>query len=196
MRLYFGHPVNTYNTPVEDAVIELIRYHFPGVEIDNPNTPEYQERYDKLKESTGGTHGAHRGMDVFYETIKDDDGCVALPFLDGRMGLGVAGEAQKTLVYGKTVWLIEPSHELSEAELAEFVKDPRNGAFKIRELNEYEKAEFLRHSDLKASRPAFVVPHEETRLRTFMQYNGPARPYAKAHIVPVPSDFYALVPKK
>lgn len=199
MRLYFAHPVNTYDTDLERAILVLIAHCFPGVEVDNPNTPEYQARYNKMKASTGGTHGDHKAMDVFYETIKDDDGCVAMPFLDCRMGLGVAGEVQKTLKYGKTAWLIKPSHELTPEELDAFVTNPLNGAFTICALHP-EEIQLLRDhpGDLKDNPPHCVVSHEETRLRTFLQYNGAKRPYAEAHKVkmPAPPDFYALDPKK
>lgn len=196
MKLYFAHPVSVYNTPLENAMLTLIAHCFPGVEIANPNTPEYQRAYNEAKAASGGTHADHKGMDIFYKMLEGLDGCVSMLFLDCRMGLGVAGETQKTVKAGKSAWLIEPSHELSEEELDLFVKNPQNGTFAIRKLTDYEVYELCRYLDLKTLRPPFVVAHEETRLRTFIQYNGAMRPYAKAHIVPVPEDFYALDPKK
>lgn len=199
MKLYFAHPVNTYNTEIEKAMLILIAYRFPGVEIVNPNTTEYQKAYEAAKAASGGTHGDHKGMDVFYEMLKQLDGCVALPFLDRRMGLGVAGETQKTLKAWKDAWLIEPSRELTPEELEAFVKNPLNGSFVIRQLRPSEVQVFLDHpGDLKDNPPPIVVPHEETRLRTFIQYGGAMRPYGEAHKVkmPPPAGFYALDPKR
>jgi len=36
-KLYFAHPVNTYNTFLEKAMIRLIGEYFPHVIIENPN---------------------------------------------------------------------------------------------------------------------------------------------------------------
>jgi len=199
MKLYFAHPVNTYNTPLERAILTLIVHHFPEAEIVNPNTTEYQKMYAEIKAATGGTHGAHKGMDIFYHLLEELDGCVSMPFLDCRMGLGVAGETQKTVRAGKSAYLIAPSHELTIREIEQFIQNPHNGFFRIRPFTEKE-IRILRdhHGDLKDNPPAFVVGHEETRLRTFIQYNGQIRPYVEAHKVklPVPEDFYALDPKK
>ncbi len=198
MKIYFAHPINTYGTPLETAILGLLAGEFPLSEVINPNTPEFQRMYEEMKASTGGTHGDHRGMDIFYRLLEELDGVVALPFLDRRMGLGVAGEAQKAVRTKRPVWLIEPSHELTPQELDRFITDPLSGHFRVR-LFTPEEVETLRNhpGDLKDNPPAFVVPHEETRLRTFFQYNGAMRPYAEAHRVkmPPPPDFYALVPK-
>lgn len=198
-RLYFAHPVNVYNTPLEQAMLTLIAHCFPGYEIVNPNTPEYQRAYEKVKATSGGTHGAHKGMVVFYEILEGLSECVSMPFLDGRMGLGVAGETQKTVKSGKTAWLITPSRQLTAEDLDSFVANPLNGTFTIRLLHDDRVHALCEHSgELKDNPPSFVVGYEETRLRTFMQYGGAMRPYISAHNVslPVPEDFYALDPKK
>lgn len=198
-RFYFAHPVSVYNTPLERAMLVLIAHCFPEVEVVNPNTSEYQKAYTEAKAATGGTHADHKGMDIFYTLLEKLDGCVSMPFLDCRMGLGVAGETQKTVRVGKPAWLIVPSHEVTPEKLDTFIVYPCNGIFSIRLLNEEEVRLLRDHSgDLKDSPPPFVVPHEETRLRTFIQYGVVMRPYAQAHLVslPVPSDFYALDPKK
>lgn len=199
MRIYFAHPVNVYNTPLEGAMMVLIAHCFPEAEIVNPNTPEGQKAYEEAKAASGGTHGDHKGMDVFYKMLESLDGCVSMPFLDCRMGLGVAGETQKTVKAGKYAWLIEPLHELTAIEIEMFVANPQNGLFRIRPLTEEEVRLLVDHpGELKDNPPHIVVPHEETRLRTFIQYNGAMRPYAEAHKVQlsVPDDFYALDPKK
>lgn len=207
MKYYFAHPVNVYNTPLEQAMITLLyiygRDNFLDMDIVNPNTPEFQKMYNEAKAASGGTHGQHKGMDVFYEFLKKPEvcGCFSMPFLDCRMGLGVAGETQKTLRLNKSAWIIEPTHELFEEQLMKFISKPKplNGYFKVRPITEYEKRMLRDHpGELKENPPDFVVGHEETRLRTFLQYGGQMRPYAEAHNVkmPPPPDFYALNPKK
>jgi len=77
--------------------------------------------------------------------------------------------------------------------------NPQNCFFRIRPFTSEEVILLRDHpGELKNDPPSFVVSHEETRLRTFIQYGGQMRPYAKAHKVklPVPEDFYALDPKK
>jgi len=200
MKLYFAHPVNVYDTPLEGAMLRLIANRFPGAKIINPNTAECARMYREMKVSTGGTHADHKGMDIFYKMLEDLDGCVSMPFLDCRMGLGVAGETQKTVKSEKSAYLIVPlSRKLTDAEIAQFISNPRNGLFSIKPLDE-ESVRILRNhpGDLKSKPPFFVVGHEETRLRTYIQYRGQMRPYAEAHNVqlPVPDNFYALDPKK
>lgn len=198
LKYYFAHPVSVYNTKLEEAIMVLIRHCFPRIEVVNPNTPDQQKAYKKERTASGGTHADHKGMDFFYRTVENCDGCTSMPFLDCRMGLGVASETQKALKAGKPAWLIEPSHELTQAEMDAFTANPLNGSFMIREFHEDEVSVLVNTQDLKANPPAFVVSHEETRLRTYLQYDGAMRPYAEAHKakLPVPDDFYALDPKK
>lgn len=193
MIIYFAHPVNTYDTPVEKAVLTLVAHCFPTAEIANPNTPDQQKAYDAKVSATGGVHADHKGMEVFYQKVEECDSCVAMPFLDRRLGLGVAGETQKALKLGKHAWLVEPSHELSAEELDAFAANPLNGSFRIRQFTQEEICTLRDHpGDLKNDPPANVVPHEETRLRTFVVYNKERRPYAESHTVrmPVPEGFY------
>lgn len=199
MKLYFAHPVNVYNTPIENAMLALLAHCFPEDKIINPNTPEGQKAYTEAKAASGGTHADHKGMDVFYKMLESLDGCVSMPFLDCRMGLGVAGETQKTMRSGKPTWLIVPSHELTVEEIDRFTENPQNSLFTIRLFTKEEVRSLRDHpGELKDNPPPTVVGHEETRLRTFVQYGGQMRSYAEAHKVklPVPEDFYALDPKK
>ena len=138
-------------------------------------------------------------MDIFYKMLEDLDGVIALPFLDCRMGLGVAGEVQKAVKSGKRTWLIAPAQEWDVVELERFVMNPLGSHFKIRPLTDEEMRDMCDHpGELKDNPPTCVVGHEETRLRTFIQYGGKMRPYSEAHKVklPAPEDFYALDPKK
>lgn len=88
-RLYFGHPINMYNTPLEAQLLEKISLIFPDHEIENPNQPHHSEMYRKWKEEFGN------GMKYFFEEVLPH--CTAgifLPFRDGKYGAGVYDEAK------------------------------------------------------------------------------------------------------
>ena len=185
--LYFAHAVNTYNTPFESAALRLIAKILPGVEIENPNQPRHQVGYKKWAERAHERDTAHKGMSYFFdEVLPHCGGCIAMPFLDGRIGLGVAGEARWFLEKKLPVWAIMPMEDLSPERIEGFVTDPDNGLFQVRLLMESEEDK-LRNQD-----PVLVVPHEETRLRTWIVYNRLVRPYQTAHEVsmPIPEGFY------
>ena len=114
-------------------------------------------------------------------------GCVSLPFLDGRMGLGVAGETKQAILRGEPTWYVAPTKkDATQEDLDEFVKNPHSSLFMVRQFTGEEKELIVRGD------PTFVVPHQETRLRTFYVYNKVMRPYAEAHLVsmPIPEGFY------
>ena len=99
LRMYYMHPVNTYNTPLEQDQMADIRRKF-GREWDvvNPNAPEHQKAYDEMKQKTGN------GMPYFVALA---DGCQAgvyLPFRDGKIGAGIAMEVRSLLGRGCQVW--------------------------------------------------------------------------------------------
>lgn len=184
MRLYFAHPVNVYNQPLEQEIVKLIKQRIHGVEVENPNQPHHQEGYKKWSARQKESDTKHKGMSYFYdEVLPACDGCIAMTFLDGRMGLGVAGEAKWFLERNKPVWLLVPfdkSHGCTPT------------GFTVRPLTD-EEATALRQNDEK-----LVVQHEETRLRTWKVYNRERRPYEEAHLVsmPIPEGFYPEDSKK
>lgn len=100
-KLYFGHPINTYNTELEDKLLQKISEIFPDWDIENPNQKHHQEGYKRRKE-------AHEnGMDYFYkEVLPQCDGGVFLPFRDGSWGAGIFGEAEFLLEIGRPIWQI------------------------------------------------------------------------------------------
>lgn len=186
-RLYFAHPANIYNAPLEDAVIQLIVEHFLDAVVENPNQPHHRVGYDKYAERVKLSSTAHKGMNYFYdEVLPQCDGCVVMPFLDGRMGLGVAGEAKWFVERSLPVWTVFLTEEASLEALRRFTENPQNGCFCIRQLTKGETTLLLGQD------PQLVVPHEETRLRTWKIYNRERRPYEEAHLVsmPIPPGFY------
>lgn len=194
MKRYFAHAVNAYNTPLEQAAIKLIEKTFPGDTIENPNQPHHQEGYTKWAQRQRESDTAHRGMSYFYdEVLPQCEGTVAMPFLDGRMGLGVAGETKVTYKEGgKQIWFMCPtplpdSPKELLLRLGEFILNPQSGLFTIRPFME-EELEMLLREDTR-----LVVPHIETRLRTWKLYNLVFLPYEEAHLVGItPTDYFYL----
>lgn len=87
--VYFGHPVNFYNTPDESRLVERIQAYFPNGQIENPNQPKHDEGYKKWKLEKGS------GMKYFFEEVLPQmEVGVFLPFEDGFFGAGVYGEAE------------------------------------------------------------------------------------------------------
>ncbi|MDO8676771.1 MAG: hypothetical protein Q7K16_03970 [Candidatus Azambacteria bacterium] len=189
-RIYFAHPVNIYNEPIEKAFEELIAHCLAGDDhnaIENPNQPCHQKGYDAYAKRAKESDIQHKGMNYFFDMVLPNCSmAVALPFLDGRMGLGVAGELKWFVEREKAVWIIMPARMPVIGELDEFTENPLNSLFFIRSFMAKE-VELLLLND-----PAIVVPHEETRLRTWKVYNRVMRPYEEAHLatLPLPEGFY------
>lgn len=196
-RLYFAHPVNTYNKPLESAVIQLVRDLFPGDVVENPNQPHHQVGYAKFAERAKMS-ATHKGMNYFYdEVLPSCGGCVALPFLDGKMGLGVAGEVHWFVKRNLPVWVIMPRKDTTPERLAEFSRNPnpQTSPFYLRELTPSEISSIVGWDQKNPETyPCFILPHLETRLRTWLIYNvkGQERSYEEAHLVsmPLPPGFY------
>ena len=188
-QFYFAHPVNIYGEPLEAAFEELIAQALTGGRhdvIENPNQPCHQIGYDRYARRKKESGLNHKGMNYFYdEVLPNCLGCVAVPFLDFRIGRGVAGEMQWFIEKNKPVWIVFPVCGISN-NLSDFVRNPLSGCFDVRPLAPEEKQRII------LSDPKFVVPHEETRLRTWRIYNKDRRPYEEAHLVsmPVPEGFY------
>lgn len=191
MKIYFAHPVNMYGEPIESAFEKLIAHNLTNDDIsliENPNQPQHQVGYDKYARRLKESGTSHKGMSYFYdEVLPNCSGCAGVPFLDGRLGLGVAGEMKWFIERDKPVWIAERALLLWAHSYAEiFIQNPQIGLFIVRPLIP-EEVDFILSGD-----PKFVVPHEETRLRTWKIYNKERRPYEEAHLVsmPVPEGFY------
>ena len=114
-KLYFGHPINAYNTELEKTLLEKIVSTFPGWDIENPNKPEHDAGYKEWHERTG------RGMNYFFEDVLPKcQGGIFLPFRDGAWGIGVFGEAEFLMKLARPAWqitahgLISPIIRLAE----------------------------------------------------------------------------------
>ena len=188
-KIYFAHPVNTYNQPIEASFLRLIAENITGRLnlIENPNQPHHQAGYNKWAKRQKKSDTKHVGMSYYYDIVLPEcSGCAAVAFLDGRLGLGVAGEAKWFIERQKPVWLIMPTHDPEASGVEEFIKNPSGGFFRVGFASEDEQ-QLILSNDSK-----IVVPHEETRLRTWRTYGCEMRPYEEAHLVkmPIPEDFY------
>lgn len=100
-RIYFGHPVNVYNTSKEGELVKVIEGHFPQFEVENPNQPAHSQNYAKWKEEKGN------GMLYFTDVVLPSmEAGVFLPFEDGMFGAGVYKEADFLHQLGKPIYEI------------------------------------------------------------------------------------------
>lgn len=207
-KLYFAHPTNTYGTPFERAVELFIGSHLPQYSIESPNQPHHQKAYEKWQKETAQNRDIHSAMQYFFKVVQPMcAGSIALPFLDGKMGLGVAGEVIRDADDEKPTWFVEPTKaDITAADLDAFIQDPdpENGLFVIRSFTS-DELDLIRHEVVKQQdcikakilegydAAVHVLSHQETRLRGFYVYGKEIRPYAEAHLVsmPVPEGFYS-----
>ncbi len=125
--IYFGHPVNVYNTPDEERLIKIIEKHFPEFKVENPNQPHHGESYQRYKRE------GKRGMDYYFkEVLPNMAAGIFLPFDDGMLGAGVYGEAEFIVNNGKLIYeinltgniekmVLDPARKLSIPETRERV---------------------------------------------------------------------------
>lgn len=112
--LYFGHPINAYDTDLEQRLLARITSGFTGWTVENPNQPKHQEGYERYGRETG------RGMDYYTrEVLPACRGGVFLPFRDGAWGAGVFLEAQAIAARrGGRVWVIHWHGQIQRVDLS------------------------------------------------------------------------------
>lgn len=107
-RLYFGHPVNTYNTALERQLLLAINKAFPNCIIENPNTKKHQQKYGCRKKKTGN------GMHYFTEEVLPlCAGGIFLAFRDRMFSAGVMAEARFFIERGNPTWEILSNGNIS-----------------------------------------------------------------------------------
>ncbi len=100
-KIYFGYPVNFYNTPKEAELMAAIQKEFQNFSIESPNLPLHQEGYRAYKAERGD------GVLYFFEKVLPEMVAgVFLPFEDGMLGAGVFREAEFMHQIGKLVFEI------------------------------------------------------------------------------------------
>lgn len=174
--LYFAHPVNTYDTQLEQDMLALIAMCFPEMTIENPNQPQHQKGYSEWKERLKNTPS--QGMNYFFDAVLPDceAGTVALPFLDGRLGAGVAGETIFSFKKERRIWLLEPTE--TGFNLRPFWQN------EIDLLLDWEerKNEAPTREAREAVENSLVLSIKETRIYTWFLYNKIMKPYEQAHL--------------
>lgn len=171
-KLYFAHPVNVYDEPIEQQMISLVQAWFPDYEIENPNQPCHQKGYTEWKEKYGN------GMRYFYEIVLPSckAGCVAMPFLDGLLGAGVAGEVIWYLARNMRTYLIEPPKLTT---IREFNDDEKRLMFEWDKMKDETKEKIIRE-DIGNR---LVLSIADTRKRTWQILYKTMRKYEKAHFI-------------
>ena len=116
-RLFFSHPVNTYNTKLEKELLRKIAEAFPMWEIVNPNEPQHQEGYERHKNASGN------GMNYFTEEVLPScHGNIALLFRDGMWPAGVYKEAKYFTDHLLPCYVISPEGFVRFGPILEVVK--------------------------------------------------------------------------
>lgn len=176
--LYFPHPVNTYDTAVEKEILILIQQYFPDFVVENPNQLCHQKGYAEWKKRYENTDGKTKsGMSYFFDVVMPncDAGAVALPFLDGKFGAGVAGEVIYAVQKQRGIWLIE-------APVLKIIRP-----FTLKEIKllldwEKRKNETPNKEELEKTENTLVLSIKETRIRTWLVLYKTMKPYETAHI--------------
>lgn len=115
--IYFGHPVNFYNTDKERELAGIIKKEFPEYNLENPNQFHHQENYKIWKDELGS------GMKYYFDIIlpKMEAG-IFLPFEDGMWGLGVFGEAEAIFSKGYPIWKIDLNGNVDRVKSLDYSK--------------------------------------------------------------------------
>lgn len=100
--IYFAHPINTYGTDLEEALLRRIAERFPGWRIVNPGDREHQAAFEARM-----AKGA-KEMDYFIDLVNACDLCVVLAFPDGMIGAGAYKEAAEMHARACPVWEVLP----------------------------------------------------------------------------------------
>ena len=162
-RIYFAHPVTVFDTKLEKQMRNRILASFLGAEIEDPNQPHHQQGYAEWKKKLEGNPSKEGGMSYYYDVVLPTcDLCVSMPFRDGKLGAGVAGEAEFFIKKGKDSFVFTIP-----------------GLTHIRLMTPEERNLIVAHD------PSFVLCIEETRARTWtspQDYNRVKRPYETAHL--------------
>jgi hypothetical protein len=107
-RLYFAHPINTYNTDLEHELIQKIHEHFDrDIIIVNPSDLVHQVMVMDIKSFYDDAELASKKvMQYFLCIVASCQGGIGLPFQDGVFGAGVYKELERIAQNHHTIWSI------------------------------------------------------------------------------------------
>lgn len=80
-RLYFAHPIGTYGSRAETEALKIINQRFHGYDIINPGDAHH------MANGTGN-------FDYYRALVAGAEALIYLPFADGKIGAGIAGEVR------------------------------------------------------------------------------------------------------
>lgn len=103
-RVYFAHPVNTYDTPLEQLLLSHIALKWNGDTIVNPSDGIHKVAVARIK----ATDPNANVMGYFTDLVKSCNEVVVLPFKDGKWGAGVYKEVEAVLDFDVRIWVIDP----------------------------------------------------------------------------------------
>jgi len=164
-KLYFAHPLNTYDIPLEYKMLRLIKKSFPQFDIENPNQTRHQEGYKK------------GGMDYFYKIVINCFNVVAWPFLDGKVGAGVAGEMYTPMKHWGKWPLIIQTPRLKNIRQCSF--DEISALIHWHEMKDVATNKEI----LEMVENEFVLSIDTTRKRTWEVLYEEYWPYEEAHLI-------------
>lgn len=90
--VYFAHPMNSYDTPLETRASNALMH--AGFEVCNPNKPD-------------NIAACGKDMTKWAALAQSCDGVAVLAFEGGAMGAGVAMEADAAKAQGKPIYVID-----------------------------------------------------------------------------------------
>lgn len=98
-RIYFAHPINTYNTEYEKICISILENN--NISFLNPGTPEQQAKFKIYREKNDNY------MKYFKNLVLSCDGVAYLPFRDGKIGAGIVYESKVSNKKGGILYEID-----------------------------------------------------------------------------------------
>lgn len=111
MKIYFAHPINTYETPVDEKCIQIIKDNL-GEQIINPSDKLIQKTFGEYRIAHPDTY-----MEFFKELVSSCDTIVYLPFKDGMVGAGIWYEVKNVFENGGKIYEIDlPTDSVSEVD--------------------------------------------------------------------------------
>lgn len=111
-RLYFGRPINIYDSRLDTILLQKVREAFSSWEIEDSGLPKHNEGYERWKKDCGN------GMEYYFqEVLPNCQGGVFLRFRDGKWGAGVYSEAKYFFDRGFPVWIITPRGKIKWCNL-------------------------------------------------------------------------------
>lgn len=114
--LYFAHPINTYHTALEAALLAHLAVKWKGDVIVNPSERTHTDEVARMRAADPNVNV----MPYFLKLAKTAKNLVVLPFGDGKWGTGIWDEAEAVLdlSLGTYVWVID------HREVAEGITTP------------------------------------------------------------------------